>query len=156
MEEKNIERFDIFNNNELNRNDIQQNFVGNNNLNQNNNQENVNNNFNQVWPNAQFSDDNSTNFQINNMIMPQFDNTPVEQVSPVPAPIIEEQPFVSSVQTVTPPVEPEVQVEQIKKEEKIQKNNNGYEEKTSYALVFIILVLLALIIIFLPQLSNLI
>lgn len=178
MEEKDIERFNILNNQENNFNNIssqQQNMV--------NGVQQTNTGVNQIWPDAQFYqtpnpadllkndiDENNLNDFSNNQSA--FSNNTFEQQV---MPNVENHDFIEQPTQVTTDsnvqsiqnnssqveqtnnenitVQQPIQEQNVKESKKI---NNGYKEKSNSTFIIIVFILLALVIIFLPQISNLI
>lgn len=168
MDDKNIETYNVFGSNQGNNNAESQNLD-----NSISNQNSVN--VNQVWPNAQFENTSSpvNNFGYQNIEKPQvIDNT------------YEEQPVMPNIQTTnmntlnqevfnnfthenmengienniaSSEISESISIKNVKDTSDDIKSNkgNGYKEKSSNALIIIIFILLALVIIFLPQISNL-
>lgn len=178
MEEKDIERFNILNNQENNFNNIssqQQNMV--------NGVQQTNTGVNQIWPDAQFyqtpnpadllkkdiDESNLNDFSNNQSAF--SNNTSEQQVMPnVENHDFIEQPTqvttdsnVQSIQNNSSQVEQtnneNITVQQPIQEQNVKESkkiNNGYKEKSNSIFIIIVFILLALVIIFLPQISNLI
>ena len=177
MEERDIERFNILNNQENNFNNTssqQQNVV--------NGVQQTNTNVNQIWPDAQFyqtpnpadllkNDINETdlnNFSNNqstfsdttfkqpemSSVMNQGNVSQSEKVttdSNIPTNIQQVQNNSSQVEQSNINVGQSVKEQNIKE---VKKINNGYKEKSNSAFIIIVFILLALVIIFLPQISD--
>ena len=178
MEEKDIERFNILNNQENDFNKIssqQQNMV--------NGVQQTNTGVNQIWPDAQFyqtpnpadllkndiDESNLNDFSNNQSAF--SNNTSEQQVMPnVENHDFIEQPTqvttdsnVQSIQNNSSQVEQtnneNITVQQPIQEQNVKESkkiNNGYKEKSNSIFIIIVFILLALVIIFLPQISNLI
>lgn len=178
MEERDIERFNILNNQENNFNNIssqQQNMV--------NGVQQTNTGVNQIWPDAQFyqtpnpadllkndidennlnnlSNDQST-FSNNTFGQQVMNNVENQDFMVQPTQVTTDS-NVQSIQNNSSQVEQtnneNIAVEHSVQEQNVKESkklNNGYKEKSNSAFIIIVFILLALVIIFLPQISNLI